>query len=93
MKFESPWTVYRTRFLVRARQLTQPLFFTDPLGRDQSGEPGDYLVESSDGMKRIIAKTLFEDIYVPLGASDTGSNALTRSVSRTAQQNRLRASA
>lgn len=62
----SPWTVYRTRFLVRARQLTEPLVFTDPLGREQSGRPGDYLVESSEGVKRITAKVLFEDIYVPL---------------------------
>jgi hypothetical protein len=60
------WTVYRTRFLVRARQLTEPLVFTDSLGREQSGEPGDYLVESSEGVKRITARILFEDIYVPL---------------------------
>ena len=66
MNRESQWTVYRTRFLVRARQLTEPLVFTDALGREQSGRPGDYLVESCEGIKRIIAKILFEDIYVPL---------------------------
>ena len=66
MNLESQWTVYRTRFLVRARQLTEPFVFTDALGREQSGRPGDYLVESSDGIKRITAKILFEDIYVPL---------------------------
>jgi hypothetical protein len=66
MNFEGQWTVYRTRFLVRARQLTEQLVFTDALGREQSGGPGDYLVESSDGATRITAQALFEDIYVPL---------------------------
>jgi hypothetical protein len=66
MNFEGQWTVYRTRFLVRARQLTEQLVFTDALGREQSGEPGDYLVESSDGVTRITTQALFEDIYVPL---------------------------
>jgi hypothetical protein len=66
MNSEGQWTVYRTRFLVRARQLSKPLNFTDALGREQSGEPGDYLVESSDGVKRITTKALFEDIYTPL---------------------------
>jgi len=66
MDGENLCTVYRTRFLVRARQLTEPLVFTDALGREQSGQPGDYLVESSEGIKRITAKILFEDIYVPL---------------------------
>jgi hypothetical protein len=51
---------------VRARKLTEPFIFTDALGREQSGGPGDYLVESSDGVTRITARTLFEDIYVPL---------------------------
>jgi hypothetical protein len=66
MNFESQSTVYRTRFLVRARQLTEPLVFTDTLGREQSGRPGDYLVESSDGIRRITTQAIFEDIYVPL---------------------------
>jgi hypothetical protein len=66
MNPEAQWTTYRTRFLVRARQLTEPLSFTDALGREQSGRSGDYLVESSDGMKRITSQALFEDIYVPL---------------------------
>src|SRR5450631_486295 len=52
MDLESQWTVYRTRFLVRARQLTEPLVFTDALGREQSGLPGDYLVESSGGINK-----------------------------------------
>jgi hypothetical protein len=66
MKLEGQWTVYRTRFLVRARQLTEQLIFTDALGREQSGRPGDYIVESSDGVTRITTQALFEDIYVPL---------------------------
>ncbi len=66
MNVESPWTVYRTRFVVRARQLTEPLSFTDALGREHSGRPGDYLVESSQGFRRITPCALFEDIYVPL---------------------------
>lgn len=75
MNFASRWTVYRTRFLVRARQLTEPLVFTDALGREQSGHAGDYLVESPDGIRRITTRTLFEDIYVPLAPpSDLSSN-------------------
>ena len=66
MKVEGSWTVYRTRFVVRARQNTQPLCFTDALGREHSGQPGDYLVESSEGFRRITPQALFEDIYVPL---------------------------
>ncbi|HSZ61290.1 MAG TPA: hypothetical protein VK828_05815 [Terriglobales bacterium] len=71
MNAESQWTVYRTRFLVRARQLTEPVAFTDALGREQSGQPGDYLVEFSDGIKRITNQALFEDIYVPLEGSQS----------------------
>ena len=69
MNPEIEWTVYRTRFLVRARQLTEPLVFTDTLGREQAGVPGDYLVESSDGITRIHARAIFEDIYVPLATN------------------------
>lgn len=66
MNVESDWTVYRTRFLVRARQLTESLKFTDALGRQQSGQPGDYLVEIFDGLLSITPRKCFEDIYVPL---------------------------
>jgi len=65
-RFEDRWTVYRTRFLVRARQLAEPMVFTDVLGREQSGQAGDYLVEFSDGIRRITSRSIFEDIYVPL---------------------------
>jgi hypothetical protein len=63
---EPGWTVYRTRFLVRARRLTEPLVFTDALGREHTGRPGDYLVESSQGFPRITPREIFEDVYVPL---------------------------
>lgn len=69
MNCEEDWTVYRTRFLVRARRLTEPMVFVDALGREHSGEPGDYLVESSEGCLRITARKIFEDIYVPLASS------------------------
>ncbi|HZP17680.1 MAG TPA: hypothetical protein VFB00_06935 [Terriglobales bacterium] len=64
------WNVYRTRFLVRAKRLTQPLAFTDPLGREHRGQPGDYLVQSSEGLLRIAPKEIFEDVYVPLEAEN-----------------------
>ncbi|HEX3322819.1 MAG TPA: hypothetical protein VHR84_19080 [Terriglobales bacterium] len=60
------WNIYRTRFLVRARQLSEPVSFTDALGREHNGQPGDYLVEYSDGMCRITPRLLFEDIYVAM---------------------------
>ena len=66
MKDASTWNVYRTRFLVKAKQLTQPLTFVDPLGREQRGKKGDYLVEWSDGMLRIAPRGIFEDVYVPM---------------------------
>jgi hypothetical protein len=66
MNSESLSIVYRTRFLVRARQLTAPLIFTDALGREPSGRPGDYLVETSEAIRRITTQALFEDIYISL---------------------------
>lgn len=60
------WGIYRTRFLVRAKQLTQPLTFTDPLGREHHGAAGDYLVQSSGGLLRIAPREIFEDVYVIL---------------------------
>jgi hypothetical protein len=60
------WNTYRTRFLVRARQLTEPLAFTDPLGREHRGRPGDYLVQSSEGLLRIAPQEIFEDVYVAM---------------------------
>jgi hypothetical protein len=86
MNSENQWTVYRTRFLVRARQLSEPLIFTDAFGREQSGRPGDYLVESSDGLKRVISRALFEDIYVPLALNGGIPGVLARPVTRTSPE-------
>jgi hypothetical protein len=95
MKINSQWNVYRTRFLVQARQLTEPLTFIDAFGRQQSGEPGDYLVES-DGVRRVTSRALFEDIYVTL-ANNTPKNGtpsvLARPLSRSAPETRARATA
>ncbi len=76
MNLESGWNVYRTRFVVRARRLTDSLIFTDALGRQQSGQPGDYLVEIFDGLLSITPRKFFEDIYVPLEppANDSQGN-------------------
>jgi hypothetical protein len=60
------WNTYRTRFLVRAKQLGEALSFIDPLGREHRGRPGDYLVESSDGLLHIARREVFEDVYVPM---------------------------
>lgn len=62
----SEWKTYRTRFLIRAKQLDQPLTFVDCIGREHSGEAGDYLALSSDGSRRIAPREIFEDIYVPM---------------------------
>jgi hypothetical protein len=64
------WNIYRTRFLIKAKQLTEPLVFIDVLGREQRGRPGDYLVESSEGRRTIQPREIFEDIYVAIGPAD-----------------------
>ena len=61
------WKTYRTRFLVKAKQLNSNLTFTDHLGRQHSGRKGDYLVESCDGVLSITPRRIFEDIYVSMG--------------------------
>lgn len=94
MNPENQWTVYRTRFLVRARQLTEPLIFVDAFGREQSGRPGDYLVESSDGLKRITTQALFEDIYVPLIQNSGAPGVPARPVTRASpEEGRIQATA
>ena len=75
MKAAPSWITYRTRFLIQAKQLTTNLCFTDALGRQHRGSKGDYLVESSDGAFRITPRQIFEDIYVPLLATDSESTA------------------
>jgi hypothetical protein len=69
-KTSAKWKIYRTRFLIKARQLTQPLLFVDPLGREHRGEAGDYLVESSDGSRSIAPRLIFEDVYVAMRPAD-----------------------
>ena len=71
------WQIYRTRFLIRAKQLTEPMFFVDALGREHRGQKGDYLVESSDGMRRIAPREIFEDVYVAMGPAERSESSLT----------------
>ena len=67
LKRMSPdWKIYRTRFLVQTKQLTERLMFVDALGREHCGQAGDYLVESSDGSRRIAPQEIFEDIYLAM---------------------------
>ena len=65
------WKTYRTRFLVKAKQLNSSLSFIDPLGRQHCGRRGDYLVESSDGVISIAPRQIFEDIYVAMECDAT----------------------
>jgi len=60
------WKTYRTRFLVKAKQLSSSLSFVDHLGRQHCGRRGDYLVESCDGVLSIAPRQIFEDIYVAM---------------------------
>jgi hypothetical protein len=91
-KTSSAWKIYRTRFLIKAQQLTQPLAFVDALGREHRGQAGDYLVESSDGSRRIAQRIIFEDIYVAMGrANDRGSSPLEPGVSAPDLKRRLSA--
>ncbi len=78
MKAESEWQIYRTRFLIRAKQLTGPLEFRDGLGREHRGQRGDYLVESSDGTQRIAPREIFEDVYVAMDSTVEKWPMLTR---------------
>jgi hypothetical protein len=69
MKSEG-WKTYRTRFLVKSKQLTSGLTFVDHLGRQHSGRKGDYLVESFDGVLSIAPRRIFEDIYVLMSSDE-----------------------
>ena len=84
--------MYRTRFLVRARRLTEPLVFIDALGREQSGRAGDYLVEFAEGVRRITARIVFEDIYIPLAGALPGKEGapgvLGRAVAQGSREHR-----
>jgi len=70
------WKTYRTRFLVKAKQLSSSLTFTDHLGRQHCGRKGDYLVESCDGVLSIAPRQIFEDIYVAMGLAPRPSEGL-----------------
>jgi len=72
------WTTYRTRFLINAKQLETPLTFVDAIGREHSGQKGDYLVQSSDGSQRIAPREIFEDIYVPMAQAGESWPVMTR---------------
>ena len=76
------WKTYRTRFLVKAKQLNSNFSFVDALGRQHSGRKGDYLVESSDGVISITPRRIFEDIYVPIMADEALPHAIVEQVSR-----------
>jgi hypothetical protein len=65
-KATSDWNIYRTRFLIKAKQLSGPLMFVDALGREHRGQQGDYLTEWSGGIRRIVPREFFEDVYVPM---------------------------
>ena len=69
------WKTYRTRFLVKAKQLSSSLTFTDHLGRQHCGRKGDYLVESCDGVLSIAPRQIFEDVYVPMRQRNNRSEA------------------
>ncbi len=62
----SDWKIYRTRFLVKATKLTETTVIVDERGRSHTGQPGDYLVQSSDGAQRISPRHVFEDVYVEM---------------------------
>lgn len=76
------WKTYRTRFLVKAKQLNSNLSFEDSLGRQHSGRKGDYLVESSDGVVSITPRRIFEDIYVPIIADEGLQRTCAETISR-----------
>lgn len=88
-KTSATWKIYRTRFLIKARQLTQPLLFVDALGREHRGQPGDYLVESSDGARRIAPRLIFEDVYVAMGLAREDAPSLIEPVTATQAKRRI----
>src|SRR5438270_9374700 len=75
MKTEQ-WKTYRTRFLVKAKQLSSALSFTDHLGRQHVGRKGDYLVESCDGVLSIAPRQIFQDVYVAMAGHDAASDSI-----------------
>jgi hypothetical protein len=76
------WKIYRTRFLVRARQLNEPAVVIDASGREQIGNPGDYLVECSDGSRRVAPRQIFEDVYVEMEKDEIAAAAAIEGLAR-----------
>ena len=72
-KSDDEWKVYRSSFLIRAKQLIQPLVFVDPFGHEHRGKKGDYLVQHVSGLQRIWPRQLFEDSHVALSATEFNS--------------------
>jgi hypothetical protein len=83
------WNIYRTRFLVKAKQLTEPLMLRDALGHEHCGQAGDYLIENSDGVRRIAPRQIFEDIYVAMLPTEDAGLRLRRHVPDASQGRRL----
>jgi hypothetical protein len=71
------WKIYRSSFLIRAKQLLEPLVFMDVLGHEHRGKKGDYLVEHSSGLRRIWPRQLFEDSHATLSTAESRSVAQT----------------
>jgi hypothetical protein len=71
MKTMQSWKIYRTKYLVKAKQLSEKYSLIDSTGRVLAGEPGDYVVENSDGSLRITRREVFEDVYVELESEET----------------------
>jgi hypothetical protein len=72
-KIVDEWKIYRSSFLIRAKQLIDPLTFVDALGHEHRGKPGDYLVEHFSGLQRIWPRQLFEDSHVALSPDESRS--------------------
>src|SRR5690349_21826495 len=75
---QDSWITYRTRFTIRAKQLTEPFTFTDVNGQEHHGRAGDYLIESREGL-RISRREIFEDVYVVM---ESVESLPTRSLNR-----------
>ncbi len=71
------WKVYRTKYLVKAKQLSRKYSVIDSTGRVLTGQPGDYLVENSDGSLRIARREVFEDVYAELETENTSGGGLS----------------
>ncbi len=71
------WKIYRTKYLVKAKQLSHEYSLIDSTGRALTGQPGDYLVENSDGSLRIARREVFEDVYAELETENRSNVGLS----------------